>query len=189
VVAGLGAFGAAVAGQGLEGALASFGLGALKGRPAVEVIALIAEHLSQDAGGVLGELLANALRDSLLEAAALVDELSYEDLETSLTDYFQKDGVEGLVELFLTRYVTDSVWALLENHAELTGAGESALDGMSLAVENTCRSHVHEALEAERQAGSFDGVDWFGTGGRGVADRIIQTIEQRLKTIAANEAS
>jgi hypothetical protein len=185
---GLGGFGATVAGSGgLDAALNNLGLTNLRGRSAIEVISLVAERLSQEADGVLGELLANALRESLLEAAALVDDASYADLEASLAAYLQQNGVEGLLELFLTRYVTDSVWAILESHAELTGAGESALDGMALAVENACQAHVHEAMDRERHAGSFDSVDWFGTEGRAIADQIIATIEQRLRAAAEEE--
>jgi hypothetical protein len=136
---------------------------------------------------VLGELLTNALRESLLEAAALVDDASYADLESSLSAFLQQNGVNGLLELFLTRYVADSVWALLESHAEASGKGESALDGMALAVEHACREHVHEAIDREQRAGSFDSIDWFGSGGRAVADQIIETIEQRLQAVAPGE--
>jgi len=184
---GLGGFGASVSGGGLDAAVESLGLADLRGRSAIEVIALVAERLSQDADGVLGELLTNALRESLLEAASLVDDASYDDLEASLTEYLQQNGVDGLLEIFLTRYVTDSVWSLLESHAELTGSGENALDGMALAVENACRDHVHEAMDRERSAGSFDSVDWFGGGGREIANDIVTTIEQRLRAVAGGE--
>lgn len=180
-VSGLGGFGTGIATGDLDTAIRGLGLSDLRGRSAIEVIGRVAEHISRDADGVLGELLANALKESLLEAAALVNDTSYEDLEASLTAYLQRDGVDGLVELFLTRYVTDSVWALIENHAQDASSGESALDGMALAVENACREHVRNAIEDERTAGSFESTDWFGGGGQAVAGRIISTIEQRLR--------
>src|SRR6266699_1353573 len=60
---GLGGFGTQVVSGGLDTALGSLGLEDLRGRPAADVVARVAEDLSQDATGRQDEVLEAALRD------------------------------------------------------------------------------------------------------------------------------
>jgi len=106
-VSGLGGFGAAVRGGSLDAGLDVLGLAELRGRPAAEVIARISEHLAEGAEGLQAELLRTALQDTILEAAAIEGESGYQNLGEALQNFLNREGVDGLVESFLTHYVFD----------------------------------------------------------------------------------
>ena len=124
---------------------------------------------------------AEAAKAALKEyTAALEGDRSYENLEASLQSFLAREGIEGLVETFLTRYVFDRVWTLVEQHVELRTASESDTVAMSSAVEGGCRSQVQTLIEDLRSEGRFDGVDWFGPAGQALGNGIVATLEFRL---------
>ena len=179
-VAGLGGFGQAVRSEGLDRALEILGVAQLRGRPAAEVIAEIAEHIAGQAEGTQRELLADALRNALFEAAALQNDGSYENLKESLDQFLQRDGIEGLIELLLTEYVFDRVWMLVENHVDLKTESNGAADAIGVAVENACRSNVADLIAESKTGGTFETTDWFGTGGQAAAEQLVADLEARL---------
>jgi hypothetical protein len=179
-VAGLGGFGATLATGGLNAAVAAIGLAELRGRPAAEVIARIAEHLAGVADGLQQELLNAALRDAIFEAAALEGDRTYENLEVSLQAFLARAGVEGLVECFLTRYVFDRIWSLVESHVDRRTDSVSDSAALSSAVDGACLAHVRALIEDLRSEGRFDRVDWFGPAGQSLGDGIVATLEFRL---------
>ena len=120
----LGGFATAVGSRGLDAGLDVLGLGELRGRPATEVVARIAEHLATGVEGLQGDLLRIALQDTLLEAAALEGETGYENLSDALQSFLDREGVEGLVESFLTHYIFDRIWAYVQAHVERRSAGQ-----------------------------------------------------------------
>ncbi len=188
-VSGLGGFGSALAAGGLGAALDALGLGELRGKPAAEVVARIAEHMAAMADGLQQELLNATLRDAILDAAALEGDRSYENLEASLQSFLARDGIEGLVECFLTRYVFDRVWTLVEQHVDLRTASENDSVAMSSAVEGGCRSQVQTLIEDLRSEGRFDGVDWFGPAGQTLGNGIVATLEFRLSNPESQEGA
>jgi hypothetical protein len=188
-VSGLGGFGSALVAGGLDAALDALGLGELRGKPPAEVVARIAEHIAAMADGLQQELLDATLRDAILDAAALEGDRSYENLETSLQSFLAREGIEGLVECFLTRYVFDRVWTLVEEHISLRAASESDTVAMSSAVEAGCRSQVQTLIEDLRSESRFDGVDWFGPAGQTLGDRIVATLEFRLSHPESQEGA
>lgn len=188
-LSGLGGFGSALASGGLGAALDALGLGELRGKPAAEVVARIAEHMAAMADGLQLELLNATLRDAILDAAALEGDRTYENLEASLQSFLARDGIEGLVECFLTRYVFDRVWTLVENHIDLRSGSESETVAMSSAVERHCQSQVHTLVQDLRSEGQFDGVDWFGQAGQALGNRIVATLEFRLNNPESQEGA
>jgi hypothetical protein len=179
-VSALGGFGAALRDGGLGAALDVLGLAELRGRPPAAVIARIAEHLSSVADGLQQELLNGTLRDAILDAAALEGDRTYQNLEASLQSFLAREGVEGLVECFLTRYVFDRIWTLVENHVDLRTDTINDSVAMSSAVERGCRSHVRGLIDDLRAEGRFDRVDWFGPAGQALGNGIVATLEFRL---------
>lgn len=177
----LGGFGADVHSRGFGAALEGLGLGELRGRPAAEVVARISEHLAAGTEGVAGELLVAALSEALFEAARLEGDTSYEALEASLERFLAREGVEGLVALFLERYVFDRVWVLIESHTELRSDTSTKSDGLLAGVEAACVATVREVIDGLRADGRFEGLDWFGADGRRIADGLIRELEQRLR--------
>lgn len=181
---GLGGFAAAVRDGGLDAGLRTLGLDELRGRPAAEVIARIAEHLAEDTAGLQGELLAVALRDTILEAAALEGDRGYQNLSDSLQAYLNREGIEGLVESFLTHYVFDRVWSCIESHVERKSDGRASASALASAVEHGCRAHVHALIDDMRDSGRFDGLDWFGRDGQAFGQEIAGTLEDRLTALS-----
>lgn len=179
--AALGGFGASVREGGLGEALDRLGLGELRGRPAAEVIARIAEHLARETDGLANDVLSTALSEALLEAARLEGDRSYEALETSLDAFIARNGIEGLMALFLTRYVFERVWVLIESHVNLRSATTSGTDGLSAGVEAACEATVHDLVAQIRDEGRLEQVNWFGREGQALADGLVQDLETRLR--------
>jgi hypothetical protein len=178
----LGGFGGAFQSGGLDGALGALGLGDLKGRPASEVIARIAEHLAEGDDPLQRDILSDALKDTLIEVAALEEGGEYKDLEAALQAFFDKNGVEGLVQSFLTNYVFDRVWNAVENHAEFKAEGAGA-EALGIAVGQACRSHVESLIQEVKAAGRFDKTDWFGPGGLKLGNELVAELEERLRAL------
>lgn len=179
-VSRLSGFGSVVQSHGLDEGLRSLGLDALSGRPAAEVIAAIADHLAGGAEGLAGEVLANALRESILEAAELAGDPTYENLEAALQEFLRSDGIEGLTELFLANLAFDRVWSLVENHVEHGSA--TAVDAKALgdALQHCCRTQSHKLVEQLRAEGRFGSVDWFGRDGQRLGNDIAARLEAQL---------
>jgi len=180
---GLGSFGAAVSDRGLDGALARLGLDELRGRSAVEVVARIAAHLADGVGGIQGEALEAALREAILEAAAMAGDPTYEDLDSSLQEFLSRDGVEGLVESFLTHYVFDRVWSLLESHVDRRAETNGEAEALATAVQTACRSHVEDLIGERQERGDFEALDWFGVDGEALGQGIVSDLEERIQAI------
>jgi hypothetical protein len=166
----------------------SLGLSELRGRPAVEVIARIAEHLAEGADRLQQELMTATLRDAILECAALGGDGTYDALDIALQAFLGREGVEGLVESFLTHFVFDGVWSLVEKHVDTHSTGNSDSQALASAVEAACRMHVQELVSDLRREGRFDGVDWFGTEGARLGEGIVATLEFRLNNVSIEES-
>jgi len=183
--AGLAGFGAALGTRGLAQALYSFGIEDLRGRPAGEVISRIADHLSEGLHGLEQDVLRGAIQQAIYNAAELTGDPTYENLETSLQAFLSSEGLEGLIELFLTQYVFDRVWLLIEDYVNKRTDSQGDISNMEIAVEQACRSNVHDEIEYHKTNGSFDNLDWFGADGHRVAETVVSGLEDRLRSQGA----
>lgn len=181
VVGGLGGFAEAVRDRGLANGLEALGLGELEGKSAVEVVATVADHLAAAVKGIDGDLMREALREAIIEAAALRDSDGYADLEGGLQSFLREEGVDGLVEVFLCKFVFDAVWANFEEHAQTKAMDRNALEAFVNAIDGVCASEVRGALDDARERGEFNTMDWFGEDGQRVGKEIFATIEARLR--------
>lgn len=179
-VSRLGAFGTSVASRGLGDTLDKLGLGDLRNRPAAEVVARIAEHLSSHANGLERTLLSSALRDSLLEVSNLQSELGYQDLAESLESFLQENGVEGLIETVLANLVYDQVWFLLEEWVFSKSESNGDSEALRASVDVACHQLVRGAITELKNENRFDSMDWFGSDGLAFAGDIVQGVESRL---------
>lgn len=187
-VSGLGGFGASVAEQGLGQTLDRLGLGELRGRPAVEVVARVAEHLSSHADGLDRTLLSGALRDTLLEVANLDDSVAYQDLAESLESFLEVNGVEGLVETFLANLIYDQVWFLIEQWVLKKSESNQDTEALRSSVDGACRQLARDTMNSLKDEGRFDSVDWFGAEGAALGRDIVRDVERRLNGAANEEA-
>lgn len=130
-----------------------------------------------------GEGLQAALREAILEAAALAGDPTYADLDRSLQDFLSREGVEGLVESFLTHYVFDRVWSLLENHVDRRAETNGEAEALATAVQSACRSHVSGLINDRQEAGDFEALDWFGADGQILGQEIVAELEERLQAV------
>jgi hypothetical protein len=188
-VSGLGGFGASVRDGGLDAAIERLGLDELRGKPAIEVVATIAEHLAEHADGPHHDLLETALRDAILECAAIEADGTYEDLDTSLQSFLSNQGVEGLVESFLSHFVFDRIWSWIEQHATQKMDLNGDTLAMAAAVKESCRGHVEQLMDDVRDEGRFGKTDWFGNEGKQLAEGIVGTLEFRLSLLSNEELS
>jgi len=118
----------------------------------------------------------------LIEVAALEEGGAYIDLEAALHAFFDQNGVEGLVQSFLTNYVFDRVWNAVENHAEYKAQGNGA-EALGVAVGQACRSHVESLIKETKAAGRFDKIDWFGQSGIKLGNELVAELEGRLRSL------
>lgn len=181
-MARLGGFATTVQERGLADALGRLDLAELEGRPAVEVIARVSERLAEGMGGVDEEMLRASLNQTLLEAAQLQEELGYRDLEGALQQFLNDQGLGGLVELFLTRFVSDLVAAALLQHID--EKTESALQTEALldGIEIVCRAKSRSIVERYRNDGRFNRINWFGVAGNRLGRDIATSILSELRT-------
>ena len=182
---GLAGFGTALGTGGLAQALDSLGIEDLRGRPAGEVISRIADHLSEDLPGLEQDMLRGGIQQAILNAAELTGDSTYENLEASLQAFLSRDGIEGLVELFLTQYVFDRVWLLIEDYVSKRTDNEGEISNMEVAIEQACRSNVHDEMEQHKADDLFKNQDWFGRDGLRVAESIVSGLESRLRVQGA----
>ncbi|MEZ6097676.1 MAG: hypothetical protein R3E01_01770 [Pirellulaceae bacterium] len=180
-ISSLAGFATALGRSDLGAALDSLGLGELRGRPAAEVVARIAEHIAGISDGLQQELLSATLRDALLDAAAIEGDRSYQNLDAALQGFLAREGVEGLVQCFLTKYVFDRVWTLIENHVTLRTNSIDESIALSSAVERGCHAQVEMLIDDLRAEGRFEQVDWFAPAGQDLGNGIVSTLEFRLR--------
>lgn len=179
-VSGLSGFGSGVASGGLNQALQNLGVSDLVGKSAAEVIGKVAERLSEASTGQEKELLSAALRDALLDAAGSQLDGSYESLDSSLESFIQAEGVEGLVELFIGNYAFELVWYGLEQHVTAKSGTNEEAEALASAVRSACQVRARDAVSAEKTAGKFAQVDWFGSEGQKRGFAIAEQLERQL---------
>jgi hypothetical protein len=180
-IAGLGGFASTVQQRGLTDALQSLDLGNLEGRPAVEVIARVAERLADGLDGLDGEILRTALNETILEAAQLEEELGFMDLEAALQTFLNEQGLSGLIELFLARFVSNLVTGAILDHIDQKTGSEAQAEALLSGIEIVCRDKARDMIERAQTAGRFNRMDWFGAAGtllgRELADSIVAELQ------------
>jgi hypothetical protein len=178
----LGGFGAAVRDGGLDAGLQALGLDELIDGPPAEVIDKIADHIAEGADPTQYDLLYDALKTTILEVAAIGDANGYKDLDSSLQNFIQTHGVEGLIQSYLSNYVYDRVWMAVENHVDMKTGGGTSSQAMGTAVGDACRSHVEGLIQDAKHSGRFDSIDWFGRDGTRLGNELVSDLESRLKS-------
>ncbi|MCK5615421.1 hypothetical protein KAR91_76870 [Candidatus Pacearchaeota archaeon] len=186
-ISGVGGFAEAVAVGGVDEALANLALDELKGHSAFEVIGTISEKITEGVEGVFAEQLRQAFRDAVLEAAAIQDDMTYDNLDVSLQAFMDEKGVEGFVELFLNNFVFYYLWALIEEHVQNKSENKEDYTAISSAVQGVCRSEVNDLIEEMKSRNLFDRVDWFGEEGQKLSRNIATTLERRLKNLSTGD--
>jgi hypothetical protein len=145
------------------------------------VIARVSERLANGLDGVDGEILRTALHGTILEAAALQEELGFTDLEAGLQTFLNDHGLSGLVELFLTRFVSDLVTAAILDHVDQKTNSEAQTEALLNGIEIVCRDKARAVVNRYGAAGGFNRADWFGAEGtrlgRELADSIVAELQ------------
>ena len=181
VMGGIGSFGARLAEAGLQEGLATLGLRDLEGLSAVEIAAAIADRLAESLDGLNAELMRDALREAVLEAAELGDRDGLEDLENGLESFLGEEGVLALIALVLERFVFNAIWASIEDHALLTAPTREDFEALLTAVQVVCENDVGQAIRDVEERGEVQSVDWFGPEGARLGRRIFERVEERLR--------
>lgn len=181
VVGGIGSFGSAVTASGLREALEILGLKDLDGLSAVEVIAAIADHLAVSMDGINADLMRDALREAVLEAAQLGEVDGLEDLESGLESFLREEGVLGLIALVLEKFVFNAIWACIEDHAQLKAPTRENFEALLIAIQGVCESEVQRTINSLKESGEIESMDWFGSDGQQLGGLIFKRVEQNLQ--------
>jgi hypothetical protein len=168
--------------RGLAAALQELDLGELEGRPAVEVIARVAERLADGVGGLDGEILKTALNEAILEAAQLEEELGFTDLETALQTFLNEQGLAGLVELFLARFVTNLVTGMILDHVDQKTENAAQTEALLAGIEIVSRDKARAMIARFRSVGRFNRMDWFGAAGKRLGRELADSIVAEFRT-------
>ena len=180
-IGGIGGFAAAVGESGLSQALAILGLRDLEGLSAVEVAAAIADHLAESLDGINADLMRDALREAVLEAAQLGEVDGLEDLENGLESFLREEGVLGLIALVLEKFVFNAIWACIEDHAQLKAPTREDFEALLIAIQGVCESEVQVTIRDLEESGEIESVDWFGPEGARLGGLIFERVEQQLR--------
>lgn len=143
----------------------------------------VSERLAEGLDGVDGELLKTALNETILEAAQLEGELGFTDLEAALQAFLNEQGLGGLVELFLTRFVSDMVTAAILEHVEQKTESETQTEALLSGIEIVCRDKARAVVERYRIDGRFNRVDWFGAAGARLGRELADSIVVEVQTV------
>lgn len=179
-VANLSGFGQAVSGGGLAAGLASLGLSSLEGKSCAEVIGRVAEHIASASTGQERELIQNSLNECILDAAALQGDVSYEQLDESITGFLADNGVTGLVELFLSNMAYNLVWYGIENHIDLKAQSADTVTSIQSSIRETCTQSIAAVMKSAVLNKLNNTKDWFGKDGVEAATQIASRVEQNL---------
>ena len=181
VVGSIGGFAAAVDESGLRETFATLGLGDLEGLSAVEVTATIADHLAESLDGVNADLMREALREAILEAAQLGDVDGLEELESGLDSFLDEEGVIGFIALVMEKFVFTAIWALIEDHAQLKSPTREDFEALLIAIQGVCESEVQRTISELKKSGEIGSVDWFGPEGAHLGRQIYERVERNLR--------
>lgn len=132
--------------------------------------------------GVDAEILKTALNETILEAAQLEQELGYEDLGEGLQAFLTQEGLGGLIEMFLAKFVSDLVTAAIFEHVDQKSESATQTEAMLAGIESVCRSKAHTTIERYRTSGRLNRTDWFGTAGHGLGREMAESILTELRT-------
>jgi hypothetical protein len=179
-VANLSGFGQAVSGGGLAAGLASLGLSSLEGKTCAEVIGRVAEHIASTSTGQERELIQNSLNECILDAAALQGDVSYEQLDESITGFLAENGVTGLVELFLSNMAYNIVWYGIENHIDLKAHSADTVTSIQSSIRETCTQSIAAVMKSAAVNNFSNTKDWFGKDGVEAATQIASLVERNL---------
>ena len=149
----------------------------------MEVIAKVSERLAEGLDGIDGEILKAALSETILEVVQLEEELGYGDLEEAFQAFLNDQGLSGLVEVFLTQFVSDLVAAAIFEHVDQRTESANETEALLAGIESVCRNKAHVVVERYRVDGRLNRADWFGGGGRRVGRELADSILVELRTV------
>jgi hypothetical protein len=175
VVSDFYAMAAAISSEGFDAGLRRLVQGLDTSRPATEVVSAVAQHLTRETSGLKGDILRKAVQETMLDAAGLGRGLEELNAKAGLEKFLCKRGTAGLLELFLSSYVFNTVW-IRSQEAVRGKSGSRSLSKSMLGIQRFCTAAVRSVVtewQAERKLEDL-------AVHRRSADTLIKTIETRL---------
>ena len=163
----LGGFLVDVATRGIQGALDSLNLSSAIGRPAVEVLATIANLLAP-AGNSLDDAAAlSAISETFKD---LYSQYGLEDGDLSDLDAMDADGIRIALHLSVTNYIYEKLLNVMQSALDEHNMSDQEL----LKAEREIRLFVRESVHLELDTIDVLSVDWNGRQGEQISQQIFE---------------
>lgn len=156
---------------GLSQALDSEGLGELIGQTPTRVFRGLADHFIGNGSVLEDDIVREAVLELRLELFAKSD--TYEELETSLSELLQRDGVDSVIRRFFgiciyKRFETHSTERLLK---QISG-GVRAVKRLLKEIKN----YIFAKLDVRTHGRDLTSVDWRGPEGEKISQDILASV-------------
>jgi hypothetical protein len=126
-------------------------------RPGMEIVSAIVEHLTKHISGLKGDILRKAAHEALLDAAGLGYGPERLNVRVGLEKFLKKRGPRKILELFLSRYVFNTIWIQVQDTMRQQVGGQSLGKSM-LPLERLCVSAVKSVLDEWETEGKLEGL-------------------------------
>ena len=143
---------------------------------ALSVVEQVAANLSRTILGLQGDVLRKSLQEALLDAAGPGYEPDGPDLEAGLSVFLQKKGTKGFLELFLSRYVFNTVWIRIQDAVQMQIQDQRLFTTTMHELDSLCRSLVKTVLDEWERDGKLDQLH----SDRQIAESLIRRLEDSL---------
>ncbi|HYR84752.1 MAG TPA: hypothetical protein VE422_11800 [Terriglobia bacterium] len=144
--------------------------------PAIDAVEQIAANLSRAVLGFEGDVLRKSLQEALLDAAGPGYDPEGPSLESELSRFLQTKGKKGFLELFLARYVFNTVWIRIHDAVQTQIPDERLFATTMYEVESLCRSLVKSVLDEWETEGKLDQLERDSH----IAESLIRRLEDSL---------
>jgi len=156
---------------GLSQALDAEGLGELIGQTPTQVFRGLADHFIGNGSVLEDDIVREALFELRLELFGDCD--TYPDLETSLSELLQRDGVDSVIRRFFgiciyKRFETHSTERLLKQ----VSGGVRAVKRLLREI----RNYISAKLDVRTHGREFTDIDWRGAEGENIAQDILASV-------------
>lgn len=156
---------------GLSQALEAEGLGELIGQTPTRVFRGLADHFIGNGSVLEDDIVREALLELRLELFGKCD--TYPDLEMSLSELLQSDGVDSVIRRFFgmciyKRFETHSTERLLKQ----VSGGVRAVKRLLREIKN----YIFAKLDVRTHGREFTDVDWRGAEGENISQDILASV-------------
>ncbi len=148
---------AAISTEGFEAGLRNLVQGLDTHRPPTEVIAAVAQHLTREIIGLKADILRKAVQETMLDAAGLGYGPEELNVKIGLEKFLRKRGATGLLELFVSSYVFNTLWIRIQEGVRAK-SGSRSLSKSMLDMQRFCTAVVRSVVAEWQTDGKLEAL-------------------------------